>query len=77
MAERKEGFYWVRYFYGWEAAEWDGTEWWLSGAYQGRKTSVLELVGPRIPAPDETVEEDAAYKIDYAEPDAMYGGGNS
>lgn len=55
MNERKAGWYWVKTDYQseWEAAQFDGDDWHVTGADQKWDESMLDEIGSRIPTPDE------------------------
>ncbi|WP_339883643.1 hypothetical protein [Vreelandella maris] len=54
--EREAGWYWVRWNNedAWQCAEWDDGGWWMAGEEMHIGNSLV--VGPRIPAPNESPE---------------------
>jgi hypothetical protein len=56
MAEREDGFYWVRIFDEWTVAEWCDSSWWVVGngdpwwdpVLGGAQEPKLDEIGPRI-----------------------------
>lgn len=55
MSERKEGFYWIMHdaFDGWQAGQWEDGAWMLAGINKSLADEQMEVIGPRIPSPDE------------------------
>ena len=74
MSERQEGWYWVKPDADqWEAAFWDGGAWLIVDAEGSWPESEVEIVGQRIPSPDEpwvTVPVEAT-------PEMLHSAGNS
>ncbi|MDC8803881.1 hypothetical protein PRZ61_10585 [Halomonas pacifica] len=57
---RQPGWYWVKVedlppndAAEWEAAQWDGRHWHVTGADHEWSEASIDVVGPRIPTPDE------------------------
>lgn len=47
----KPGFYWVRFPWGWEPAQWSGADWLRTGIDENWNDQVIE-VGPELVKPD-------------------------
>lgn len=57
---RQPGWYWVKVedlppndAAEWEAAQWDGRHWHVTGTDHEWSEASIDVVGPRIPSPDE------------------------
>jgi hypothetical protein len=51
ISPRRPGFYWVRFTWGWEPAQWTGTDWLRAGIEESWNDQVVE-VGPELVKPD-------------------------